>query len=76
MVSMKAKIAAGAAKVKDAVPDGAASVGLGIAVASIAAYAFVVITLNSLDGGAKAAFSAFWAVIFVIGPGFFLPMEP
>jgi O-antigen/teichoic acid export membrane protein len=75
MVSMKAKIAAGAAKVKGAVPDGAASVGLGIAVASIAAYAFVVITLNSLDGGAKAAFSAFWAVIFVIGPGFFLPME-
>ena len=75
MVGMRAKIAAGAAKVKGAVPDGAASVGLGIAVASIAAYAFVVITLNSLDGGAKAAFSAFWAVIFVIGPGFFLPME-
>jgi O-antigen/teichoic acid export membrane protein len=75
MVGMRTKIAAGAEKIKGAVPDGAASVGLGIAVASIAAYAFVVITLNSLDGGAKAAFSAFWAVIFVIGPGFFLPME-
>ncbi len=75
MVAMRAKIATGAAKVKGAVPDGAASVGLGIAVASIASYVFVVITLNSLDGGAKAAFSAFWAVIFVIGPGFFLPME-
>ena len=75
MVGMRAKIAAGAANVKGAVPDGAASVGLGIAVASIASYVFVVITLNSLDGGAKAAFSAFWAVIFVIGPGFFLPME-
>ena len=72
---MRAKIAAGAAKVKGAVPEGAASVGLGIAVASIAGYVFVVITLNSLDGGAKAAFSAFWAVIFVVGPGFFLPME-
>lgn len=72
---MRAKISAGAAKVKDAVPGGAASIGLGIAIASIAAYVFVIITLNSLDGGAKAAFSAFWAVIFVIGPGFFLPME-
>ncbi len=72
---MRAKIATGAAKVKGVVPDGAASVGLGIAISSIASYVFVVITLNSLDGGAKAAFSAFWAVIFVIGPGFFLPME-
>ena len=75
MVSMKKKITAGAAKVKSAVPGGAASIGLGIAVASIASYIFVVITLNALDSGAKAAFSAFWAVIFVVGPGFFLPME-
>ena len=72
---MKKTLVFGVSKLRDSVPDGAASVGLGIAVASIAAYAFVVITLNSLDGGAKAAFSAFWAVIFVIGPGFFLPME-
>jgi len=75
MDAMRAKIATGAAKVKGVVPDGAASVGLGIAISSIASYVFVVITLNSLDGGAKAAFSAFWAVIFVVGPGFFLPME-
>lgn len=75
MDTMKAKITAGAAKVKDAVPDGAALIGLGIAIASISAYVFVVLTLNTLDGGAKAAFSAFWAVIFVVGPGFFLPME-
>lgn len=72
---MRKKITAGAAKVKSAVPGGAASIGLGIAIASIASYIFVVITLNTLDSGAKAAFSAFWAVIFVIGPGFFLPME-
>ncbi len=72
---MKAKITAGAAKVKEAVPGGAASLGIGIAIASIASYVFVIVTLNSLDAGAKAAFSAFWAVIFVVGPGFFLPME-
>ncbi|MCX6510975.1 MAG: hypothetical protein NT081_09235 [Actinobacteria bacterium] len=75
MDTMKAKITAGAAKVKEAVPGGAASVGIGIAIASIASYVFVIVTLNSLDTGAKAAFSAFWAVIFVVGPGFFLPME-
>jgi O-antigen/teichoic acid export membrane protein len=36
---------------------------------------FVIVSLNALEGGAKAAFSAFWAVIFVAGPGFFLPLE-
>ncbi|MSW29523.1 MAG: hypothetical protein F2867_04450, partial [Actinobacteria bacterium] len=44
MDTMKAKITAGAAKVKDAVPDGAALIGLGIAIASISAYVFVVLT--------------------------------
>jgi hypothetical protein len=57
------------------VPAGTFSVGLGLAIASVTAYAFVVVTLNALSGEAKAAFSAFWAVVFVIGPGFFLPLE-
>lgn len=59
----------------DAIPTGTMSVGLGIAISSIASYAFVVVSLNSLQGDATAAFSAFWAVVFVIGPGFFLPLE-
>jgi O-antigen/teichoic acid export membrane protein len=57
------------------IPAGTFSVGTGLAIASVTAYAFVVVTLNALSGEAKAAFSAFWAVVFVIGPGFFLPLE-
>ncbi len=72
---MKRRLAAGATKVKGAVPEGAGAVGIGIAVSAITAYVFVIVTLNSLDTGPKAAFSAFWAVIFVVGPGFFLPIE-
>ncbi|MEX1216926.1 MAG: hypothetical protein WEA11_00230 [Acidimicrobiales bacterium] len=72
---MRAKFAAGAAKVKDAVPVGTGSLGIGIALSALTGYIFVIVTLNSLDTGAKAAFSAFWAVIFVVGPGFFLPIE-
>jgi O-antigen/teichoic acid export membrane protein len=56
-------------------PEGTGSVGAGLIVASVAAYVFVVVSLNALTGGAAAAFSAFWAVIFVAGPGFFLPLE-
>lgn len=72
---MKKRIVEGAAKVRGAVPAGTGSVGLGIIIAALTAYIFVIVTLNSLDTGPKAAFSAFWAIIFVIGPGFFLPIE-
>jgi len=72
---VKRRLTAGVGRVKGAVPEGAGSVGVGIAVSAITAYVFVIVTLNSLDTGPKAAFSAFWAVIFVVGPGFFLPIE-
>lgn len=72
---MKQKLLNSASKVKGAVPVGTGSVGLGIVISAVTAYVFVIITLNSLGTAPKAAFSAFWAVIFVIGPGFFLPIE-
>lgn len=72
---MKKKFSEGASKVKAAVPVGTGAVGAGIVVAALTAYIFVIVTLNSLGTGPTAAFSAFWAVIFVVGPGFFLPIE-
>ncbi len=60
---------------RQTLPEGTASVGVGLAVAAITSYVYVVVSLNSLEGGAAAAFSAFWAVIFVAGTGFFLPLE-
>ena len=72
---MKQRIAGVASRAKDAVPVGTGSVGVGIVVSALTAYIFVIITLNSLGTGPKGAFSAFWAVIFVVGPGFFLPIE-
>ena len=65
----------GVGRLNSALPTGTTSVGVGLAISSVTAYAFVVVALNALSGDAKAAFSAFWAVIFVIGPGFFLPLE-
>lgn len=72
---MKQRLADFSTKAKGALPEGAGAVGVGIAVSAITAYVFVIVTLNSLDTGPKAAFSAFWAVIFVVGPGVFLPIE-
>ena len=64
-----------ASTARQTLPEGTTSVGAGLAVAALTSYVFVVVSLNSLVGGAAAAFSAFWAVIFVAGPGFFLPLE-
>jgi O-antigen/teichoic acid export membrane protein len=72
---MFSKLRAVAAKSQDALPTGTAAVGAGIAISALTSYVFVIVALNSLDGSSKAAFSAFWAVVFVVGPGFFLPLE-
>ena len=72
---MKQKLAAVVTKANGLLPAGTGVVGGGIAVSAFLSYGFVIVTLNSLEGSAKAAFSAFWAVIFVVGPGFFLPLE-
>lgn len=56
-------------------PEGTGVVGAGLAVAAVTSYMFVIVALNALDGTAKNAFSAYWAVIFVAGPGLFLPLE-
>lgn len=62
-------------KARDVAPEGTFAVGAGLVVAAITAYVFVIVALNSLVGANKAAFSAFWAFIFVAGPGLFLPIE-
>lgn len=74
-MSLRDRVIALKGHAADALPTGTAAVGAGLAVSAITSYVFVVIALNSLEGSAKSAFSAFWAVIFVVGPGFFLPLE-
>jgi O-antigen/teichoic acid export membrane protein len=72
---MRARATRLAVQARQTLPEGTGAVGAGLAVSALTSYVFVIVSLNSLDGDAKAAFSAFWAVIFVAGPGFFLPLE-
>lgn len=62
-------------RAKETVPEGTGAVGAGLLVSAITAYVFVIVSLNALSGGSKSAFSAFWALLFVAGPGFYLPLE-
>jgi O-antigen/teichoic acid export membrane protein len=72
---VKNRITAAVGVARQTLPEGTGAVGSGLAVSAITSYVFVVVALNALTGDTKAAFSAFWAVIFVAGPGFFLPLE-
>ncbi|MSX32749.1 MAG: hypothetical protein F2782_04525, partial [Actinobacteria bacterium] len=62
-------------RIKEALPEGTFAVGAGLIVAAITAYLFVIVTLNALSAKEKSGFSAFWALVFVAGVGFFLPIE-
>lgn len=75
MSGLRARTIGLASKATQTLPEGTPAVGAGLAIAAITSYIYVVVSLNALVGGAAAAFSAFWAVIFVAGTGFFLPLE-
>ena len=61
--------------VRNALPEGTFALGGGLIVAAITAYVFVIVVQNKLGTREWAGFSAFWALIFVVGPGLFLPIE-
>lgn len=56
-------------------PSGTIAVGGGLAVAAISAYAFLAIAARALGTHRYAPLSTLWALIFVTGPGLFLPLE-
>jgi O-antigen/teichoic acid export membrane protein len=63
-------------RARQAVPEGTFAVGGGLLIAAATSYVFIVLVLRALGNhGPAAAFSSFWALIYVAGPGFFLPLE-
>jgi len=56
-------------------PEGTFVVGAGLAVAGITAYLFQILSFRSLSKADYAALNALWVFVFVLAPGFFLPLE-
>jgi O-antigen/teichoic acid export membrane protein len=56
-------------------PEGTVSVGIGLGVTGVAAYAFLVISARVLGPAEYGGLSVLWALVFLIGGGFFLPLE-
>ncbi len=63
------------AETKIGLPEGTLTVGGGLVTAGIAAYGFIVISARALGTEETAGLSGLWALIFILGPGFFLPLE-
>jgi O-antigen/teichoic acid export membrane protein len=56
-------------------PEGTFVVGAGLLVAGITAYGFQIFSFRALSKPDYAALNALWVFVFVLAPGFFLPLE-
>lgn len=56
-------------------PPGTVAVGAGLAVLGVSAYVHLAVAGHSLDPAGMSAVSVFWAIVFTVGPGLFLPFE-
>lgn len=62
-------------RILDRLPEGTAAVGLGLAVNGLAAYAFLALASRDLGPENYTPVGLLWALTFLLGPGFFLPLE-
>ncbi|MGH7723755.1 MAG: lipopolysaccharide biosynthesis protein [Candidatus Dormibacteria bacterium] len=60
---------------RNPLPAGALTVGAGLLVAGVCTYAFLAIAGHALSPLRYSEFAAFWALLFVVAPGIFLPLE-
>lgn len=60
---------------RNPLPDGTLTVGAGLVVNGVMAYAFLGLAGRSLGPEAFAPLSVLWALIYLLSPGFFLPLE-
>ena len=60
---------------RNPLPDGTLTVGGGLVVNGIMSYVFLGIAARTLGVDAFGPLSVMWALIYLVGPGFFLPLE-
>lgn len=62
-------------KTANPLPEGTLEVGVGLVLAGLSAYGFTVVAARALGTTDYAPLSVLWAMVFLAGPGFFLPLE-
>jgi O-antigen/teichoic acid export membrane protein len=60
---------------RNPLPPGAGAVGIALGIAGASAYGFLVVAARALSQDEYSRLSVVWALVLVVGPGFFLPVE-
>src|SRR5262249_3516504 len=64
-----------AARRRNPLPTGTAAVGVGLIVAGMSAYGFLFIANKALSDAEYSPLGVLWSLVFLCGPGLFLPFE-
>src|SRR4029450_6797995 len=64
-----------AARRRNPLPSGTAAVGVGLIVAGLSAYGFLFVANIALSDPESSPLGALWSLVFLAGPGLFLPFE-
>jgi len=59
----------------DRLPEGTYAIGVGLGLGGVAAYVFITISSRDLGADAYTPVGLLWALTFLLGPGFFQPLE-
>ena len=59
----------------ESIPKGTFAIGSGMVIGAITGYIVVILVNHAVGDRSYAGFGAFWSLIFVVGPGLFLPLE-
>jgi O-antigen/teichoic acid export membrane protein len=57
------------------VPEGTYAIGAGLLIAGLTAYGFQIIAAKNLSDSGYAALNSLWAIVFVVAPGLYQPLE-
>ena len=60
---------------RNPLPEGTLPIVAGLGLAGASQYGFLAIGARALGPDAYAPLATFWSMIFILGPGFFLPLE-
>jgi O-antigen/teichoic acid export membrane protein len=75
MATETAPLEPAARRLRNPLPTGTIPVAIGLAVAGLGSYAFLAIASHAMPEEQYDSLGVLWAFVFLIGPGFYIPVE-